>query len=115
MGVVGGALPGNPIERKVSMPTYVALMKLTDQGAKDIKDAPNRAQEFIKRLEAMGGKLIAFYLVMGEYDYVGIAEAPSDEVALTFLAGMGAAGNVRTTTMKAFKIEELASIVKKLP
>jgi uncharacterized protein with GYD domain len=97
------------------MPTYIALMKLTDQGVKDIKNAPNRAQEFIKGLEAMGGKLHGFYLVMGEYDYVGIAEAPSDEVALTFLMGMGAAGNVKTTTLKAFKLEEFAALVKKLP
>lgn len=97
------------------MPTYVALMKLTDQGAKDIKNAPKRAQDFIKGLEAMGGKLLGFYLTMGEYDYVGIAEAPSDEVALTFLAGLGAAGNVRTTTMKAFKMEEFNALVKKLP
>jgi len=96
------------------MPTYVALMKLTDQGAKDIKNAPKRAQEFSKGLEAMGGKLIAFYLVMGEYDYVGIAEAPSDEVALTFLMGMGAAGNVKTTTLKAFKLEEFTSLASKL-
>jgi len=96
------------------MPTYVALMKLTDQGAKDIKNAPKRAQEFIKGLEAMGGKLVAFYMVMGEYDYVGIAEAPSDEVALTFLMGMGAAGNVKTTTLKAFKLEEFASLASKL-
>jgi uncharacterized protein with GYD domain len=63
----------------------------------------------------MGGKLLGLYFTMGEYDYVGIAEAPSDEVALTFLMTMGAAGNVKTTTLKAFKIEELAAIVKKLP
>ncbi len=97
------------------MPTYVALMKFTDQGAKDIKNAPARAQELIKGLEAMGGKLVAIYLTMGEYDYVGIAEAPSDEVALSFLMGMGAAGNVRTTTLKAFKMEEFSALVKKLP
>ncbi len=96
------------------MPTYVALMKLTDQGAKDIKNAPKRAQEFIKGLEAMGGKLVGMYLVMGEYDYVGIAEVPSDEVALTFLMGLGAAGNVKTTTMKAFKLEEFSAIASKL-
>jgi len=97
------------------MPTYVALMKLTEQGAKDIKNAPKRAQEFIKGLEAMGGKLQGFYLTMGEYDYVGIAEAPSDEVALTFLMGLGAAGNVKTTTLKAFKLEDFTPLVNKLP
>jgi len=60
-------------------------MKLTDQGIKDIKNAPQRTADNVKRFEAMGGKLIGFYTVMGEYDYVGIAEAPNDEVAMTFM------------------------------
>lgn len=97
------------------MPMYISLMKFTDQGIKDVKDAPKRAEQLIKGLEVLGGKLIALYMTMGEYDYIGIAEAPNDEVALTFLMSMGAAGNVKTTTLKAFTIEEFAKIVKKLP
>jgi uncharacterized protein with GYD domain len=97
------------------MPTYVTLMKLTNQGIRNIKDAPQRVEEGIKGLEAMGGKLIGFYTVMGEYDYVGIAEAPSDEVTMAFNLALGASGNIRTTTLKAFSQEELAEIVKKLP
>lgn len=98
-----------------SIPVFVCLMKLTDQGVKEIKNAPKRIQEAIKNLEAMGGKLTAFYMVMGEYDYVGIAEVPSDEVAAAFLLGLGSSGYVRTTTLKAFTTEQLAAIVKKLP
>jgi uncharacterized protein with GYD domain len=30
------------------MPTYIGLYKLTDQGIKDIKDAPGRVEEAIK-------------------------------------------------------------------
>ncbi len=97
------------------MPTYISLMRLTDQGVRDIKNAPQRVAEAVKALEAMSGRLISFYTVMGEYDYVGIAEAPSDEVAMAFLLGLGLAGNVRTTTLKAFTTEELARIIKKLP
>ena len=52
---------------------------------------------------------------MGEYDYVGIAEAPNDEVAMTFMLGLGSAGNVRTTTLKAFTTEQFAEMVNKLP
>jgi len=62
-----------------------------------------------------GGKLVSFYTTMGEYDYAAIAESPSDEVAMTYLLGPGSAGNVRTTTLKAFTKEQLAAIVKKLP
>jgi uncharacterized protein with GYD domain len=97
------------------MPTYVILMNLTEQGIKDIKNAPQRIEEAAKALEAAGGKLISFYTVMGQYDYVAIAEGPSDEVALAQLLGLGMQGNVRTTTLKAFTREEFEEIVKKLP
>jgi len=90
-------------------------MKLTEQGIKDIKNAPRRIEEGIKGFEAMGGKVTDFYSVMGEYDYVAITEAPSDEVAMTFLLALGSLGNIRTTTLKAFTREEFAQMVKKLP
>jgi uncharacterized protein with GYD domain len=93
----------------------VCLMKLTDQGIKTIKDAPQRIEKGIKGFEAMGGKVTSFYSVLGEYDYVAITEAPSDEVAMGFLLTLGSLGNVRTTTLKAFTREEFTAIVKKLP
>ena len=97
------------------MPTYVVLYKLTDQGIRNIKEAPQRIEEGIKAIEAMGGKVIGFYSVMGEYDYVGIGEMPNDETAVTFALALGSQGNARTTTLKAFTKEEFAEIVKKLP
>jgi uncharacterized protein with GYD domain len=97
------------------MVTYISLMKFTDQGIKDIKEAPERIEKAFKGLEAMGGKIVDFYATMGEYDYVAIAEGPTDEVAMTFLLGLGAAGNVRTTTLKAFKREDFVKLVKMLP
>lgn len=97
------------------MPTYIILMNLTEQGVKNIKEAPQRIEATAKAIEAAGGKLKDFYTVMGSYDYVAIAEGPSDEVAMAQLYGLAAAGNVRTTTLKAFTKEEFAEILKKLP
>ena len=97
------------------MPNYVVLMKLTDQGAKTIKDAPGRLEAGIKAYEKMGGKVIGFYVVMGEYDYVAVGEAPSDEVATTFSLALGSLGNVRTTTLRAYTKEEFVAMVKRLP
>jgi uncharacterized protein with GYD domain len=90
-------------------------MKLTDQGIKDVKAAPQRVEAGIKGWEAMGGKLTDFFVTMGEYDYVAVGEAPSDEAALAFLLALGSLGNVRTTTLKAFTREQFAAIVGKLP
>ncbi len=96
------------------MPTYVSLMKWTAKGLETLDEAPQRTKETIETLEKMGGKLIGFYYLMGEYDMVAIAEAPSDEVAMAFLAGLNAAGNVRSTTMRAFTADEAQKIMEKL-
>jgi uncharacterized protein with GYD domain len=91
------------------------LMNLTEQGIKDIKNAPQRVEEAVKFGETLGGKLVDFYVTMGEYDYVVIAEGTSDENMMKFLVGLGAAGNVRTKTLKAFTLAELTELVKDLP
>jgi len=97
------------------MPTYIALMKLTEQGIKDIKTFPQRLEAAKKGMAAVGGKMVAFYSVLGEYDYVAVTEFPSDEVGMGFLLTLGGLGNVRTTTLKAFTEKEFIGIVKKLP
>jgi uncharacterized protein with GYD domain len=90
-------------------------MKLTDQGAKDLKGAPKRIEDGLKMFEKMGGKLIGFYATMGEYDYIGVGEAPSDEVATAYNIALSTLGSVRTTTIKAFTIKEFGDMIKKLP
>jgi len=97
------------------MPRYVALMSLTEQGIKDIKNAPQRLEQAIAGMEAMGGKLLDFYTVLGEYDYVAISEFPDDETGMAFLMTLGSQGNVRTTTLKAFDTKQFGEIVKKIP
>jgi uncharacterized protein with GYD domain len=97
------------------MPIYINLYKLTDQGAKAIKDAPGRIEAAIKAFEKMGGKLIGFYAVTGEYDYIIIGEATSDEITTTFSLLLTSLGNVRSTTLRAYTKEEFAAIVNKLP
>ena len=97
------------------MPRYVCLMKLTEQGIKDIKNAPQRLEKAIAGIEAMGGKLVDFYTVMGEYDYVAVAEFPNDETGMTFLLTLGSQGNVRTTTLKAFDVKQMGEMVKRIP
>lgn len=97
------------------MPTYISLMKLTEQGIKDIKGAPSRIEAASKGIEALGGKLIEVYAVMGEYDYVTIAEFPNDETAMAFMLSLGSAGNVRSNSLKAFPSEQYVGIVQELP
>ena len=97
------------------MPTYITLMKFTEQGAKDLKGAPRRIESAIKAWELKGGKTIAAYFVMGEYDYIAITEGPSDEAAVTASLAVSAREHVKTTTLRAFTIDEFAQFVSELP
>ena len=97
------------------MQTYICLMNLTAKGAAEIKEAPQRVGAAIKLAESMGGKVKDVFVTMGDYDYVAIGEFPNDEAALTFLLALGAAGNVRTKTLKAYTPEQFAGAVGKLP
>jgi uncharacterized protein with GYD domain len=97
------------------MPTYVILGNYTHQGIQAIKDSPKRLDGVRKMIKDMGGDLKAFYLTMGRYDFVTVAEAPNDEAVARLLLAVGAAGNVRTVTLKAFPEAEFRKIVAELP
>ncbi len=97
------------------MPTYISLINYTDQGIRTVKDSPKRLDAAKKLLKDLGGELKAFYLTMGSYDIVTIAEAPSDEVIAKFALAAASQGNVRTTTLKAFPEAEYRKIIQGLP
>ena len=96
------------------MPTYISLVKWTDQGIRNVKDSSQRLDAFKKGVQAAGGKVTGFYLTMGRYDMVTIVESPSDEVAAAMVLSMGRLGNIRTETLKAFPEEQYRGIIAKV-
>ena len=96
------------------MPTYISLVTLTEQGLKEIKNAPERLRAFDVAAREAGGKLIGFYLVMGQYDYVVITDAPDDQTAARLILSTIAPGSVRTQTMRAFTREEFEQLTRNL-
>ncbi len=92
------------------MATYISLVNLTEQGIREAKNAPERLQTFDTALREAGGKLIGFYLVMGQFDYIIITEAPDDQTAARLILGTIAQGSMRTQTLRAFPREEFESI-----
>ena len=97
------------------MPTYIILNKLTDQGARAIKDSPQRSIAAQEEARKLGGKLTLYY-VFQEYITIGILEVPSDEAAFAFASKLQSLGNVTMLTLKAFTIDEAARIMSgKLP
>ena len=96
------------------MPTYVMLANWTEQGLRTIQDAASRVDDAKKALEEMGGHFQALFLTMGQFDLVGIYDAPDDAVAARYTLMLARLGNVRTTSMKAFPEEALRQIIHSL-
>ena len=96
------------------MSTYVLLANWTDQGIRSVSEAPKRIEAVKKLLGEMGGQFISLYMTMGEYDLVGIYDAPDDAIALRFILLLGKQGSVRTTSMKAFPENAFREIIHSL-
>jgi uncharacterized protein with GYD domain len=90
--------------------SFVVLGNWTDQGIKNIGEAPNRIKTTHSMVEKAGGKMQLYY-TMGEYDWVMMVEVPSDDAMATILLCLGSMGNVRTRTLKAWTEEEGAKIL----
>lgn len=97
------------------MPTYVTLIRLTQEGIQNVKDSASREDWLSQAIEGMGGELKARYYTMGQYDGVAIFEAPDDETITKLMLTAGSRGNARTETFRAFTGEEFRDIASGLP
>jgi uncharacterized protein with GYD domain len=97
------------------MATYIILINYTQQGIQNIKESPARLDAAKKAFKAAGGELKEWYLTMGGYDAVVVAEGPNDETAATLALAIAAQGSVRTQTMRAFTEPEYRKLVASLP
>jgi uncharacterized protein with GYD domain len=90
------------------------LGNFTEAGAKNVTESPRRLDAAKKMLKEMDGEFKAFFLTMGRYDIVGIYEAPDDAIAARFALQLGALGNLRTQTLKAFPESAYREIITSL-
>jgi uncharacterized protein with GYD domain len=93
------------------MAKYIVLSNWTDQGIKTVKDSPARLDKAREAAKKLGCELKKFYMTIGAHDMVVIFEAPDDETMAKLALTIGGAGNVRTTTLKAFSEDSYRKIV----
>ncbi|MFQ6000625.1 MAG: GYD domain-containing protein [Anaerolineae bacterium] len=97
------------------MPTYVTLINYTQQGIQKIKESPARLDAAKAAFRAAGAEIKGFYLVLGRYDIVLIAEAPNADTVAKLALAIGSQGSIRTETLRAFTEDEYREIIAALP
>ena len=97
------------------MPTYMTLIRYTQQGIESIKDSPTRLDAAKDLYRSLGAEIKSFYLTMGRYDVVVISEAPDDETTTKLAMTIGSSGAIRTETFRIFTEDEYRKLISELP
>lgn len=93
------------------MSGYFLLCNYTDQGVRNIKEAPARRAAARELGRKLGVEIKAAYMALGAYDLVVHAEAASDEVMATFVLSLASKGSLRTTTVRVFAEAEADKVI----
>jgi uncharacterized protein with GYD domain len=96
------------------MATFIVLGNFTEQGVRNAKDTVKRADAFKEMARKAGVTVKDVYWTLGRFDVVAVCEAPDDETATALTLNLGALGNVRTQTLRAFTQADMGKIIGKM-
>lgn len=97
------------------MAMYATLYKFTDQGIRAVRESPDRVRAATEAAAGVGIKLHGVYYLHGPYDMIVISEADDEKTATAFALTTASQGNVTSTTMRAFPLDEFEEIVGRMP
>ena len=96
------------------MARYVSLINWTEKGrCRASGRSVDRGEAASALAASFGVSFVDINWTMGPYDIVAVLEAPDDESASAFALALGAHGNLRMTTMRAFSADEMRGIIAK--
>jgi uncharacterized protein with GYD domain len=96
------------------MPTYIVLANFTEQGIRNVKDSPQRADAFKDMAKKAGATVKDVFWTLGQYDAIAIVEAPDDAAATALALSVAKLGNVHTQTLRAFSAADMKNILGKV-
>lgn len=96
------------------MASFISLITYTDQGIRNIKESPKRADAFKAMAKKLGVTVKEIYWTLGHYDLVVVLEG-DDEAVTSALLKVGSLGNVRSETLRAFSAAEMGRILGSIP
>jgi len=95
------------------MATFISLCNFTEQGIRNVKESPHRAEAFKKAATKMGVTVKDLCWTVGAYDIVVVCEG-SEEAVMATLLQVSTLGNVRTQTMRAYSAAEFGKFLAQI-
>ena len=93
--------------KAVSVRPVILLSTLTPQGAHNLTATPERLFEVNREVEALGGRVVHQWAVLGAYDFLTVIEAENEAAVIRMSTELSARGSAHFEVLPATPIAEL--------
>jgi len=97
------------------MALFIVTINWTEQGIKSVKDSSKRANAARELGKKLGVEIKQVFLTSGDSDLLLIVDTASGDNIAKFALALGAQGNVRTKTARAWTEAEFQKFLAELP
>ncbi len=94
------------------MAKYIIISKLTDEGAKTLRENPGRVKKVNTECRDMGVNVLDQYVVLGDFDFVNIVEADDETAINRTVVELLSRGSIRTATYRVIPVNEFIESFK---
>jgi uncharacterized protein with GYD domain len=94
---------------------FIMSLSFTDQGIRKIKDGAKRAKSARELANKLGVQIKHLYMTSGESDLIAVLDTKNGDNVAKFALALGARGNVRTRTVRAWTDSEYVKMISELP
>jgi len=96
------------------MRTFILLSTLSPQGMQTLRATPERLLEVNREVEALGGRVVHQWAVLGEYDFLSVIEAPDEAAVVRLTLDLAARGSAHFETLPAIDVDEMIDLMSGL-
>lgn len=97
------------------MRTFILLSTLSPQGVQTLRATPERLLEVNREVEALGGRVVHQWALLGDYDFLSVIEAPDAASVARLTFELAARGSAHFETLPAIDVDEMIGLMASLP
>jgi len=93
------------------MRTFILLSTLSPQGMQTLRATPERLLEVNREVEALGGRVVNQWALLGDYDFLSVIEAPDEKAVARLTLELSARGSAHFETLPAIDVDEMIELM----
>jgi uncharacterized protein with GYD domain len=87
--------------------TFLLFSTLSPQGLQTLATTPERLLEVNREIEAIGGRVVRQWFLLGAYDFLSVVEAPDERTISRLSVELASRGSATFETLAAIPVDEL--------